>query len=246
MRRLFTPRWVLVHVSVVSLTVFMIFLGFWQLDRLEQRRERNAAIEMNTLSAVVPATSGLGSKNDEWRRVRLTGRYLEDKMVLVINRSQDGIAGDNIAVPFETESDGIFLVNRGFVPLTVSSRTTPADPRELVGYVRLTQNRRTLGAIDPDTAGTREFQRFDLPRIRTATGLDINTDYFVQLIEESPSPGTGFPTPVPLPEVDEGSHFSYAMQWFFFSSVAFVAWIVVIRRRLRENPTNGSPARTSA
>lgn len=248
MRRLFTPRWVLVHVSVVSLTAFMVFLGFWQLDRLEQRRERNAAIETNTRSEPVPATAAMGVKQNEWRRVRLSGTYINDKTVIVINRSQDGVAGDNIAVPFRTESNGIFLVNRGFVPLTVSSRTSPDQPLELVGYVRLTQDRRTLGAIDANVVGTKEFQRFDLPRIKTATGLDMNTGYFVQLIEESPSPGTGFPTPVPLPEVDEGSHFSYAMQWFFFSSVAFVAWIAVIRRRLREEeePSNGSPARTSA
>lgn len=246
MRRLLTPRWILLHVSVISLTAFMVFLGFWQLDRLDQKRDRNASIESNIERSIAPATPDTGTPGNEWRRVELQGRYLTDHEVTVINRSQDGVAGDNIAVPFRTEHHGTFLVNRGFVPLTVSSRSIPTATTELVGYVRLTQTRGTLGAVDSSDTTTREFQRFDLPRIKGALGIEMNTDYFVQVIKESPSPGTMFPTPVPLPELDEGPHFSYALQWFFFSSVACAAWIVVIRRRLKEPVTSGSPERTSA
>lgn len=224
----------------------MVFLGFWQLDRLEQKRDRNAAIEANISRAIEIPTDDTGSKEIEWRRVKLSGRYLVDRAVTVINRSQDGVAGDNVAVPFETESDGTFLVNRGFVPLATQVDVAPDDTLSLVGFVRLTQTRSTLGAVDSDDASTREFQRFDLPRIGAALGIEMNTRFYVQLVKESPSPNEVFPSPVPLPELDEGSHFSYALQWFFFSSVAFAAWIVVIRRRLGETTTAGSPGQTSA
>ena len=246
MRRLFTPRWILLHVSVVALTAFMVFLGFWQLDRLDQKRDRNASIESNIERPIAPAGPDMGTPGNEWRRVELRGRYLADGAVTVINRSQDGVAGDNIAVPFQTESNGTFLVNRGFVPLATEASNTPNETMSLVGYVRLTQTRGTLGAVDSVKNPTREFQRFDLPLIRAAVGIEMNTTHFVQLIKESPSPNPVFPTPVPLPELDEGSHFSYALQWFFFSSVACAAWIVVIRRRLKDPATSGSPGQTSA
>ena len=246
MRRLLTPRWILLHIAVLSLTALMVFLGFWQLDRLDQKRERNATVETNIERDIATATQDMGAKSDEWRRVELSGRYLHNLKVTIINRSQDGVAGDNIAVPFETESYGTFLVNRGFVPLATEASSTPNETMSLVGYVRLTQTRGTLGAVDSDKNPTREFQRFDLPLIRAAVAIEMNTRFFVQLIKESPSPNPVFPTPVPLPELDEGPHFSYALQWFFFSSVAFVAWIVVIRRRLKEPATSGSPGQTSA
>lgn len=246
MRRLFHPRWILVHVGVFTLVATMLWLGTWQLNRLDARRARNAAIAENTTSSIETATQDMGASTDEWRRVMLTGRYLPTTEVSIINRSQDGTAGDDLAVVFHTENHGNFLVNRGFVPLQVSARFLPEEPRDIVGYVRLNQTRGTLGAIDSSDIGTTQFQRFDLERISAALKTPFNTLYFVQLIEESPSSDLPWPAPVPLPAIDEGPHFSYAMQWFFFSLVAIIAWVVVVRRKLREVPSGPSPERTSA
>jgi cytochrome oxidase assembly protein ShyY1 len=147
---------------------------------------------------------------------------------------------------FETENNGEFLINRGFVPLTVNARFTPQDTLTLVGYIRLNQTRRNVGAIDSSNRGTTEFQRYDLARIRAALDLGINTNYYVQLIEESPSPKSVWPIPVPFPTIDEGPHFSYAMQWFFFAFVAVAGWAVVVARKLREITSDPAPEQTSA
>jgi cytochrome oxidase assembly protein ShyY1 len=246
MRRLFTPRWIFIHCAIGALSVLLVFLGIWQLNRLDDRRARNAAIEANTQMDIATATQELGASEDEWRRVTLSGRYLTESEVSVINRSQDGVAGDNIAVVFETENNGLFVVNRGFVPLTVSSRSLPEDPLSIVGFIRPNQTRGALGAIDSSTKGTKEFQRFDLERIKNSLGININTAYYVQLIKESPSSNSPWPMPVPFPEVDEGPHFSYAMQWFFFSFVALAGWAVVIARKIREGASDPALEQTSA
>lgn len=213
----------------------MVFLGIWQLHRLDDRRARNAEIELNTTQDIVTATQDIGSPTDEWRRVVLTGKYVEGSDISVINRSQDGVAGDNVAAVFETEANGPFLVNRGFVPLSVTKQPAPRDAISLVGYVRMNQTRRNVGAIDSSAKGTTEFQRYDLERIKTALDIGINTNFYVQLIKESPSTNAQWPSPVPFPTVDEGPHFSYAMQWFFFSFVALAGWIVVIVRKVRSS-----------
>jgi cytochrome oxidase assembly protein ShyY1 len=246
MRRLFSPRWILIHIGLCALTVLLVFLGFWQLQRLEDRRARNTEIELNTTREVVAADQSMGTSTDEWRRVTLTGRYVPDTQIAIINRSQDGVAGDNLAAVFETENNGEFLINRGFVPLTVNARFTPQDTLTLVGYIRLNQTRRNVGAIDSSNRGTTEFQRYDLARIRAALDLGINTNYYVQLIEESPSPKSVWPIPVPFPTIDEGPHFSYAMQWFFFAFVAVAGWTVVVVRKLREETSDPAPEQTSA
>ncbi len=246
MRRLFSPRWLLVHVLLFSLTGSMVFFGFWQLDRLEQRRDRNATIERNISQQVVAASQVEGNPDDEWRRVSVTGTYVPTSEISIINRSQDNVAGDNLAVAIRSNDNQLFLVNRGFVPLTVSTRSLPTGNVTVVGYVRFSQTRGTLGAVDSSAIGTKEFQRFDLPLIGEATRTNINTRYFIQLAQETPAPNTTFPAPVPLPIIDEGPHFSYAIQWFFFSVVAVTGWVVVIVRALRRDPSEGSPTQTSA
>lgn len=235
MRQLFSPRWILIHLLIGGLATLMVFLGIWQLHRLDDRRARNAEIELNTTQDIVTATQDIGSPTDEWRRVVLTGKYVEGSDISVINRSQDGVAGDNVAAVFETEANGPFLVNRGFVPLSVTKQPAPRDAISLVGYVRMNQTRRNVGAIDSSAKGTTEFQRYDLERIKTALDIGINTNFYVQLIKESPSTNAQWPSPVPFPTVDEGPHFSYAMQWFFFSFVALAGWIVVIVRKVRSS-----------
>lgn len=235
MRQLLSPRWILIHLLIGGLATLMVFLGIWQLHRLDDRRARNAEIELNTTQDIVTATQDIGSPTDEWRRVVLTGKYVEGSDISVINRSQDGVAGDNVAAVFETEANGPFLVNRGFVPLSVTKQPAPRDAISLVGYVRMNQTRRNVGAIDSSAKGTTEFQRYDLERIKTALDIGINTNFYVQLIKESPSTNAQWPSPVPFPTVDEGPHFSYAMQWFFFSFVALAGWIVVIVRKVRSS-----------
>lgn len=246
MRRLFSPRWILIHLLIGGLATLMVFLGIWQLHRLDDRRARNAEIELNTTQDIVTATQSLGAPTDEWRRVSLTGHYVTGSDISIINRSQDGVAGDNVAAVFETEAHGSFLVNRGFVPLSVTKQPAPRESLSLVGYVRMNQTRRNVGAIDSSTRGTTEFQRYDLERIRVALDRDIATTFYVQLIKESPSPNTQWPSPVPFPTIDEGPHFSYAMQWFFFSFVAIAGWAVVVVRKVREKSSDPAPEQTSA
>ena len=56
---------------------------------------------------------------------------------------------------------------------------------------------------------------------------------YVQLTGETPATIMEWPAPVAFPELSEGPHKSYAIQWFFFCLVALTAWVVVTRRKWR-------------
>ncbi len=45
MRVLLRPRWLVGTIIAVVLIVLFVNLGFWQLRRLDEKRDRNAAIE---------------------------------------------------------------------------------------------------------------------------------------------------------------------------------------------------------
>jgi cytochrome oxidase assembly protein ShyY1 len=226
----------------------MFNLGLWQLGRLDDKKSFNAVLRshtatpIQTLDNAVPTT--WNKATGEWIRVSIAGAYDPSKAVTVINRSQDGTAGYNSVVPFTSVNNRTILVNRGFVPLVLSTPSVPTGQLEIVGYLRASQSRGALGPIDSISPDNTEFQRFDIPLISTHVGGNIEP-MFLQLIQESPAPDSQWPAKVPLPTLDNGTHFSYALQWFFFCLVALTAWVVVIRRKL--SPVSASTqAKTSA
>ena len=215
----------------------MLNLGFWQLNRLDEKRKFNSVLSTHSSTPVQSLDEAVPAKwnkaTSEWLRVSVTGSYDFSKAVTIINRSQDGTAGYNSVVPFTSTNNRTILVNRGFVPLVMEAPVAPTGEIEIIGYLRASQSRSALGPIDSTEAGNTEFQRFDIPLISAHFGKTIEP-MFLQLITESPAGESQWPAKVALPPLDEGTHMSYALQWFFFCLVAFTAWVVVIRRKIMQ------------
>lgn len=215
----------------------MLNLGFWQLNRLDKKRDFNSVLSahsstpVQTLDSAVPAK--WNTAEGEWKRVSVSGTYDFSKAVTVINRSQDGTAGYNSVVPFTSQNNRTILVNRGFVPLVMEAPEAPTGKIEIVGYLRASQTRSALGPIDSKEPGNTEFQRLDIPLISAHVGKTIEP-MFLQLIAESPADASQWPAKVALPPLDQGTHMSYALQWFFFCLVALTAWVVVVRRKVHQ------------
>ena len=246
-RRLLTPRWIVVHLGVLALVILMTYLAFWQLSRLDQKKSFNATLTAHSNAPVENVENIVSNdiESIEWRRVQLSGSYMTGKIVTVINRSQNGAAGYDVLVPFRTTNNETFFVNKGFMQLSMPLPALRTTPLTVLGYIRDTQSRGTLGAIDSTDAAVREFQRFDIPLISERLGVDT-PPLFIQLRNELPAPTEQWPAPVSLPELNEGTHLSYAVQWFFFALTALVAWVVVVRRKMREVTETSAPSHTSA
>lgn len=250
-RRLFTPQWILIHLGVVLLIVLMMNLGLWQLRRLDEKKAFNSLISARTTQAVVslsdtPFTSPDFSQNFEWRRVTVTGTYNSQYAVTVVNRSQNGTAGYDTVVPLTLNDGSTIYVNRGFVPLATSTPAPPSGVVQVEGYLRDTQTRGALGAVDSNDISNTEFQRFDIELIGKRIPSGNVLPIYLDRISEKPEQNADWPAIVDLPPRDNGSHLSYAVQWFFFSTVAATAWVVVVRKRLRQPQINaGSPTHTS-
>jgi cytochrome oxidase assembly protein ShyY1 len=52
----------------------------------------------------------------------------------------------------------------------------------------------------------------------------------VYLLLASQRPAVDEPVPAPLPELTEGPHRSYAIQWFLFAAIALVGSVLLARR----------------
>jgi cytochrome oxidase assembly protein ShyY1 len=219
---------------VVFLVVTMVNLGFWQLRRLDDKRDRNALIESRLDHAAVPVDElldpGAGDADVDrarYRRVTATGTYSDAATVTVRNRTQDGSPGAWLVTPLTTPSGEQVAVIRGFVTFRPDGSVVDAPAPE--GEVTVTGL-----VVDPDRLDGTAPQ--DLASLLGGEGL-----LPVLLLADRSTP----PEPsaadrdavdpeairaVPPPELSEGPHLSYAVQWFIFSTIALVGYPLVLRR----------------
>jgi surfeit locus 1 family protein len=240
-RFLLRPTWIGFHLLVVVAIVTMVNLGFWQLRRLDERRAFNATIEARydqppvPLDDLVPSAAAPGNDlldETEWRPVTASGVYLPDEAFYVVNRSQNGRAGQNVVVPLRLDDGRILIVNRGFVPLATAVPPVPAVDVELVGRLRASQERGLGQLADRDDGDLVEVQRIDIPRLTPQLPGEV-VPMYVDLVESMPAEAEPFPEPVAAPDLGEGNHLSYAVQWFVFSIAVVVGWVLAVRRSVR-------------
>lgn len=248
-RTFFRPKWLLTHLLVITLVVVMVNLSLWQFRRLDDRKSFNALVSLNATQPVVPLQSLITAEPDsiEWRRVIVRGSFRSDKEVIAVNRSQDGTAGADPITPFTFGSEGktfVVLVDRGFVPLSEVSPAAPVGEVELVGRVRLSQNRRTGSLSDPSTGVLEEVQHINIPRLSSqiqSNADEIVAPFYLDLLE-SPQITTALPARVANPTTSNGSHLSYAIQWLLFAACAIGAWALLVKRSLTASKLTSSLA----
>jgi surfeit locus 1 family protein len=224
-RFLLHPRWLLSHLLVVLLIVVMVNLGFWQLRRLDERRERNDLIEDRQAAEVVPVDEVLSPGDEDaaveaarYRAVSARGTYEANATVQVRNRTQDGVPGVWLLTPLRLDDGDRIGVIRGFVPLGDDGQPTevvpPDDEVTVEGWVARAD--RLDGTAPRDVEPVLE-QADMVPALLLAA-------------ESDPAEPADDIWPVPLPDLSEGPHLSYAGQWFLFSTIALVGYPLVLRR----------------
>jgi cytochrome oxidase assembly protein ShyY1 len=235
---LLRPKWIAFHVLVFGSIAFMIWLAFWQLDRLDERRAFNDLVAEQIEQPPAPLAALLAQAGDdpssiEWRQAIVTGQYLPDQIVW-FNRSQGGLAGDNVLSALVTDDDTTVVVNRGFVLLGTDVPAAPTDDVEILARVRLPQERQLGELTDTNDASTplTEVRRIDLGQLSAQLPGQVAPVY-LDLIDSIPAITAGDPTPVPPPVLDEGPHLSYAVQWFIFAGCVLIGWVLAVRRSTR-------------
>ncbi|CAN5165445.1 SURF1 family protein [soil metagenome] len=246
------PRWVVGHVLVIVLVVAFVNFGFWQLRRLDERRSTNALIESRSSVPVQPLPQVVDPDATfadvdglPYRRVVARGTYDADASVLVRSRALNGRPGFHVLTPLVTDEGNALVVNRGFAPFTtepgeaLAATRPPGGEVEVTGLLLATQERQGIGPTDPAEGVLTEVTRIDLARLQQQYGADLYPVY-LQLETQSPPPGA-LPTVLSEPEQSEGSHLSYAGQWFLFAAVGAVGWPILLRHTARNDRHDFDP-----
>lgn len=215
-----------------------VALGGWQLERRVWKLDLIERVERRVQAAPVappPAAAWgrISAADDEYRRVRLSGRFLPqlDTRVQAVTTHGPGFW---LLTPLELDGGGIVLVNRGFVPSPDAAVATPPGPLQLDGLLRLSEpGGGFLRRNDP--AAQRWYSR-DVAAIVAARGLPDAAPFFVDAGAD-PSAGPDQPVGGLTVISFHNSHLVYAITWFVLAlMVAAAAVYVAVQNARRDDP----------
>jgi len=186
-----------------------VWAAFWQLDRLHQRRARNAVLVARLALPPLPVRRDITADSARQRRVVAQGVYDFSAERTWPGRSFQGTPGVALVTPLRLADGSAVLVDRGWVPSPDAFHVDHMLYRE------------------PDTATVTGIALIP-PRGRGDVAVAGFLPFVVQL--ESPDPTRGLPRRWPPPTFDDGPHLSYVIQWFSFALIALVGTAVLIRK----------------
>jgi len=232
-------RWVLFGITVVLLTYAAYLLGQWQFHRLTEREAGNRVVRVNLGSDPAPVADVLTpgrptDDRDEWRRVTATGTYSPDESVVIRYQTREGASGVDIVTPLVTADGTALLVDRGWLKTgnqgtdTVDAPPPPSGQVTVVGWVRADATGKAATVTD---GSARAVSSAEIART-----LDEPVyGGFVDLESEDP-PASQPLTRTELPDLGNGPHFFYGLQWWFFGALAVFGFCYLAydeRRKLR-------------
>ena len=231
LRFLVSRRWVAFALVVVFLGWVAWRLGEWQFDRLDERRDRNATIERNERAGADPILEVMAPGRDvtrdtEWRIVQATGTYAVDDTVIVRYRTREGAAGVDVVVPLELPDGSSVLVDRGWFGTDNRGATSADVPEPPAGEVTVTGFVRQDAEGDSTQVSNQSTRAVNSGEIAEALDREVLGGW-IDLRTESPEAATPL-APVEMPELNEGPHFFYGLQWWFFGALAIFGFFYLM------------------
>jgi surfeit locus 1 family protein len=220
--------------------LILLGLGTWQVERLAWKTNL-----IDTIARSVSAPPRLLTGPDlgpvaDYERVRVEGRFLNDREMHMLARSLKGNEiGYQVMTPFAVDGGGTVIVNRGFVP---SSRRDPATRSEgqiegtttVTGIARFPRRPVLQWAI-PENKPSEDFWIWaDLPRMAATAGIASVAPFTIE-VEAGANPGgmpVGGQTRLTMPN----DHLEYAITWYALAIALMTMFVVHHRRRARNEP----------
>ncbi|PKM29936.1 MAG: cytochrome oxidase biogenesis protein Surf1,facilitates heme A insertion [Gammaproteobacteria bacterium HGW-Gammaproteobacteria-11] len=221
----FAPGWPL-WLFLLAFIPLLISLGFWQLDRAEEKRQMQAQMDQNRGNLSLPLSDLLKDSDPAWRPVYLQGEFDQQAIWLLDNRTRNGRAGVEVLQAFNDVSGQRVLVNRGWLPWP-DRQQLPALP-PAAGTLALDAELLpeageafTLGDDSPDDGWPRLISHIDMQQLELDSGQAL-LPWIARLRIGSPAALTLDWPPLPM---TSSKHTGYAVQWFALATALLALFI---------------------
>lgn len=225
----FDAEWRITLLTVVMVPL-MIGLGFWQLQRAEEKTALAASFEARQQQrpALIAALRDLAPESLAYTPVEMRGSFLPGAYFLLDNQVRGGQFGYEVLGVLQLEGDdSAVLVNRGWVAGDASRQSLPVvpdvdGPVQITGHVYVAPGEPFLLADQQLDAGwPKRIQAVEMDKLQAEIARVYN--------------GAVFPFPVRIDAGERGAlsadwqivnmspqkHQAYAVQWFAMAAVLF-------------------------
>ena len=227
-------RFILPSILITATFAFLVSLGFWQLDRADEKRGIEASIKQANTGSVELIRKEEGLQSKEYYEVRLQGKYLSDKQFIYDNQIVDQVSGYYVLTPYALEGQSkAILINRGFIPWNgrrdkLADIVIGQETREIKVQISKPIKRMELKPSEVGIQFPVLIQSIDLQDMADRAKIDFSS--VIGLLDASAS--NGF---IRKWEPYTGSiekHIGYAVQWFLMALVLAIIGIrIAIKQR---------------
>ncbi|MBI3547223.1 MAG: SURF1 family protein [Gammaproteobacteria bacterium] len=222
-------------IAAILLPLFL-YLGYWQLQRAQEKRVLQAQYDARAGGALVQVEPRLQPAAAlQFYRVVARGYYEPERQILIDNRVHQGQAGYEIITPLRLQnSDVRLLVNRGWIPLGEDREhlpviATPPGLQEVTGVATIPAEKVfTLAKPEASSARQLVWQHLDMQRYRQTAGFPLQP---VVVLLDPESPAGGFTRAWSRLDSGIAVHQGYAFQWFMLAGALIAIYLFIGLRR---------------
>lgn len=235
MKRFFDPVSLLQTFVALTLIALCLFAAQWQFDRGSSQSVTNKIIAKNLELPALEVTdiADLDPVANQWRTVILTGRFSQVHQELVRNRYYEGKFGFEVLTLFKSDRGTNFWVDRGWVAAGPNATTPPKVSPAVVGSVEITARIRSEN-LSRQLQGSFFVTRAQAEKPESITQLQgvEAKPYYLDLLPSANGEITPL-TEIELPELSNGPHYAYALQWLAFAALALIGRVLLFRETKR-------------
>lgn len=244
--RFAAPWWAWVLTAAVA--ALLLRLGFWQVDRAEQKKSiisayQNAA-KSEPLDLNAALTAGKNPRELRAQALRLQGRFVSERQLLLDNQVSHAQVGYEVWTPLRLASGKLALVNRGWIAMNPNRRILPqletsTDAVKLRGVwqplprpgLRIGKN-----ACDAQAAWPRVVQYPLFEELQCLLGAEL----IEGVLWLDPADPNGFTREWAHSDFPPERHYGYALQWFALAATLVLLFVIVNTRRITLRKTRSS------
>ena len=235
MKRFFNPVSLLQTFIALVLVAACLFAAQWQFNRGGSQSATNKIIAANLdlPSLTMADIANLDPVSSQWRKVTLEGSFSQDRQELVRNRYYEGKFGFEVLTLFRATNGANFWVDRGWVAAGPNAATPPivkpvaSGNLEIIARIRSENLSRQLQGSFFVTRASNEKPE----SITKLQGVDAKP-YYLDLLG-SPDGKVKPLTEIELPELSNGPHYAYGIQWLAFALLAIIGRFLLFRETKR-------------
>jgi cytochrome oxidase assembly protein ShyY1 len=213
-------RYALLKTLIALLLVLLcLWAAQWQYHRGVDRHARNNLIVEQSRLPEVRLSELTGNIDSfEWRKITIQGSFDDQNQILLRNRYSEGVYGFEQLTLFEVDARKIWI-DRGWIKAGSNATIPPQLQKTNENIVNITGRLRLDSSLPQGKffAVSNNAHRDLISQLDARKGIQTE-DFYVDLISVSDT-SMNPDVAVELPELSDGPHMAYALQWIFFAAL---------------------------